>query len=818
MKSIKAAPLVLLSALLVGTTALSSNCFATCASCNQRQVQEQVNVSQSPDRVVIQKTIFDRSRPRALARRSLFGPVHAVDVPDSDDWHKALGGPIFGDNDCSNADSGPMFGDNTCTKHKCGGAMFGPQTCDKPDLPCEDCAPKAVPPAPQRAYIQNYKELPPEPVYERIHKCSDLAPIQLEWVDFRIPDKNSDSYSRKLGNYRFRLFGCRRFSKNPMLNEDRIIQKDMQFIDIFEDLVKDCYNIVKVPNDLCLRDQDYEAPEYILTAEITDYFMNVCDGYDWDNAEKTDKRTGSAEMTVTWRLLDLSKTKVIWKGETTGYSDLQDGIYNGEMDLIERAFADAVLNLKGMPDFENQLAQRVAPKDIEQQKATLLAIEQAADPIKCNIDVPQATTCPIPEDLDPDMRQCPMPAEIIQYGNQELDSIPLEVAAPENNICYGAPENTYPYQECDGTLVNYLMPTENYCDNPMFAYTGEGCDPSLNSFMLVKQECIPFEKVIEEPAPQMCLFEEPVLTAGGISKDSGFVIPETEKLEPVQEVKVAKDWQPYTQETIMREPVIVKEETPIVVKEETPVIEEGNYKTADHFCIENIAPFPDMRPENLYRIRASMMSVKDKNGKQSAGLLIADDLILTSADAVDENIPSYDVETINGVKTTAKLIRVNVKKNIALLKTDTKMEFRPLSLNLGLPPIGQGGYMSLGLLNNAEGEDYLDDKGKIKGYRYSDQMGTEIITDTFVQTVSSGGALIDEKGVVNGLASRNQKFDDKGDLFLPIQDAINSVGLEVCGQAEPFKQAPMAVKPVSSAIDGYKGSKEPAVMAKNKRK
>ena len=787
MKSIKSAPLVLLSALLAGSTALSGSSFAACTSCGKSQaaiapqpqyavassMSEDYTIEPTTQRLISKRTIFDKSRPRVLAKRSLFGPAHVVDAPDSQDWRISAGGPIFGDNDCSRSgggpmfgdndcsrsDGGPMFGDNTCVNHKCGGAIFGPQTCDKPDLPCKECQKKFTPPAPQRAYIQNYKELPPEPVYERIHKCSDLAPIQLEWVDFRLPDKNSESYSRKLGNYRFRLFGCRRFSKNTMLNEGRIIQKDMQFIDIFEDLVRDCYNIVKVPNDLCLRDQDYEAPEYILTAEITDYFMNVCDGYDWDNAEKTDKRTGSAEMTVTWRLLDLTKTKVIWKGETTGYSSVDDGVYNGEMDLIEQAFADAVLNLKGMPDFENQLAQRVPAEVIAQQKTTLLAIEQAADPIKCNIEVPQATSCPIPADMDPDMRQCDMPAELIQYGQQDFDAIPLETTP-----------------------------------------------------------------IIEEQAPQMCMETEPVVTTVESEPQEIVVIPETEEIKTAPEVKKAADWQPYTEETISREPEIIKEETtvvkeePTVIKEEPAIIEEGNYRTEGHFCIENIAPFPDMRPENLYRVRVSMMSVKDKNGKQSAGLLIANDLILTSADAVDENIPSYEIETINGVKTTAKVVRINVKKNIALLKTDTKMEFRPLSLNLGLPPVGQGGYMSLGLLNNAEGENYLDDKGKIKGYRYSETMGTEIITDTFVQTVSSGGTLIDEKGVVTGLASHNQKFDDKGDLFLPIQDAINSVGLEVCGQAEPFKQAPTAVKPVSSAIDNYKGSKEPAVMAKNKRK
>ena len=447
-----------------------------------------------------------------------------------------------------------------------------------------------------------------------------------------------------------------------------------------------------------------------------------------------------------------------------------------------------------------------------------------------------------------------MPAEIVEYQPQEEiityipledDTIPLELGqAPyaENagSICYGYNNDnefldfdansigegyqieTYPMPStgvCGPTLNDFLAPEENACENPLFGRNGQDCDPSLLTFIKADQECPGkgIEQIIEMPSPQICLFSNEVSSAGGISKDSGYSVPEIDILEPTQNIKTAPDWLPYEEETESREPDIIL--TPEPVEESPDIIEKGDYYEAEDFCIENIAPYPDMRPENLYRVRASMMSIRNGLNKQSAGLLIANDLILTSADAVDETSQYYDVETINGVKAKAKVIRINVKKNIALLQTTQKMYFRPLSLNMELPPVGDKGYMSLGLLNNAEGENYLDDKGTIKGYRFSETMGTEIITDTFVQTVSSGGALIDEKGIVTGLASRNQKFDDKGDLFLPIQDAINSVGLKVCGQAQPFVQPPMAVlKPISTAIETNKGSKEPAVMAKKKRK
>ena len=74
-----------------------------------------------------------------------------------------------------------------------------------------------------------------EDAYLYLHQRRDsFAPVKLEYVDFRIK-KNGDyeNYNTKLGNYRFRIFGCRRENKNVFLNEGRAMQKDMKFFDVF---------------------------------------------------------------------------------------------------------------------------------------------------------------------------------------------------------------------------------------------------------------------------------------------------------------------------------------------------------------------------------------------------------------------------------------------------------------------------------------------------------------------------------------------------------------------------------------------------------
>lgn len=814
---------------------------------------------------------------------------------------------------------GPIFGDNDCTRRTCGGAMFGPQTCKRIKLPCEDCGdqPKPVKPRP---HIKNYVTLE-EDIFQTIHhRCGDFAPLQLEWVDFRIKKGRDRTYSRRLGNYRFRIFGCRRDQRHAVLNEGRIIQKDMEFIRIFEDKVSDCYNIVKIPNDVCLSGVNKPLPEYVLTAEITDYFMNLCDEYDWKDAEKANLRTGSAQMTVTWRLMDLSKSNVLWKGESNGYSEVPDGEYNAEMILIERAFADAVDNLRQLPGFEDQLAVRQTPEDLEAQKQALIAMERMNDPVKCQYqpEIKQAQTlCPLQENggtaADGQMCTAQTEPELLsicpadnpdcsgsieelggsagngQYAqdNQTLildqpaqDYSDTEVAVAEvtpveesgDTIDMGGSLNAREAEIADaaakaenrtvqfdefGNAIELSGGAEDSGTPPDFCPLDADGNPQCGEQITVEEGnyeeeyacedgnfCEPsvFEFLHEEdrscsPSPVPFLHKENRGCEPSIFDDLFGTKPSC-ALEEEQEIMV-EDFieQPYCQP----ESDLYIEESGNFVEEDGGVIDFGGAVETDgqswtaldippeetqdmiernQLCVVNRGPYDKLTPENIYKVRASVVGVTNANGMKGAGLLISDQFVLTSADLIVKDNNRYRLKTINGVELSGRAVRINIKKNTALILLDEKTQFTPLSLNLELPEIGTGGYMALGLLEDSEGgEGYLDNNGKVSGYRYSDEKGAEIIVDTFVQTVTVGGALIDEHGTINGMSHAGKKFEDGPDLFIPITTAINSVGLEICGQENKAPKVPMAViKPVSTAIDGFTGSKEPKPMDKKGRK
>lgn len=294
-----------------------------------------------------------------------------------------------------NSKDGSLFPGGPCKNCSKDGSLFpgGPcKSCTKDGSlfpgPCKKCEVRRIEQpviaAPIAPAVVNYIPYTPV-VYQAMQRnCCQMAPLALDHVDFRIKNRGIDGpYSNKLGNYRFRIFGCRRFNKETRLNSGRIMEKNINFSTVFEEKVNDCYRVLPMPKDLCLQTVPTELPEYVLTAEISDYFMNVCDEYDWDSSQKKNMRTGTSEMTVTWRLMDLTKTNVYWKGETTGYGELFDGEANGEIRLIERAFADATSNLRNAMGFEDQLMQRVDPITLAAQRNALVEEERALNPIKC---------------------------------------------------------------------------------------------------------------------------------------------------------------------------------------------------------------------------------------------------------------------------------------------------------------------------------------------------------------------------------------------------------------------------------------------------
>lgn len=727
----------------------------------------------------------------------------------------------------SSSKDGSIFPGGECTscnpKDKDGSIFPGGSCVNCPTTKCVNCEPK-------KPAVRSYEVAYDDEIYKSVYRdCKNFAPITLEYVDFRIKKgRQYTPYSTKLGQYRFRIFGCRRFEKDAILNQGRIMQKDMKFIPIFNEMVGNCYPIRKMPSGLCLETSPSPLPEYILTAEITDYYMNLCDEYDWDKSAAEDKRTGSSEMTVTWRLMDITKTNVYWKGTSTGYGEVSDGEYNAEIRLVEDAFADAVSNLRNLPGFEKQLATRVHPDELAAERQALIEAERISDPVRCKFE-PEIKKAEASEfsSLQEMTEQNVLPADenysICAMTPGQLDEkgqpLPMCQMVPVTQEVLEIPaDDTLQIAEVPGDVV--LLETVDVVEAPVTEIVEDSGVISNGGITKMLPE-IGTETLVMPPETGTIEEEAGVIIDGSGINETGGALSASE-FEPekpqIEESSGIIDSGSGSKDTV----AVVDDSWIDIDSERREAAEQAFFASGNSLCIIDRNPYDKLTPENLYKVRASIVSVTNGNGKRGAGLIVSEQFVLTSADLIVKDNNRYNLETINGGKLKATAFRINPSKNTALLVLDEKTKYTPLSLNLDLPDVGQNGFLALGLLDIdgsfENGEGYLDNAGTVSGYRYSDEKSAQIIIDTFVQTVTIGGALIDEHGTINGFAADGKKTDDSPDLFIPTETALRSLGLSICGKPFTDKSPWQKYKPLTEAILKNSGPKDPAVMDVNERK
>lgn len=674
--------------------------------------------------------------------------------------------------------------------------------------------------------------------------CCDLASFALTHVDFKLSGQSSDNpYASHVGNYRFRIFGCRRESKKAYLNHGRVIQKNMRFNSVFSRSVDKCYKVMEIPSDVCLADESVRLPEYVLTAEITNFFMNVCDEYDWDKSKKANRRDGSAEMTITWRLMNLSQTKVFWKGVTTGYSEVENGVYEGEIKLTEEAFADAAARLSSLPGFEEQLKVRPRAEEMAQERAYLVAYDEKFNPGKCYFakEIAYTHSCeyaPQPQCPAYPKPQCPCAVRPACYCNQPLCSCP-QMSCPctpsqpkvEEFVDVKTTTQTIEKKVITTTRVETPEPVcqqvcQPVCPQPVAASpcpvqcTQKCTQPKCRK--ICTEVCEEGKANCETTCKEDCGETEPepvpVAKKPLIEEDGGVNIENTKVESQIEESSGIKDSYRVYENCIDDEGNVISDGSCTLIDDSWVDLE--GYKVDEKLCIVDRPPYAELSPENMLKIRESVVEIENAKKQKGIGLVISDSFILTSAGLVNKLQNQYDIKTINGEKLKAKAVRVNPTKNTALMHLEKPVTYTPLSLNLELPAIDQEGFISLDLLGTGEpSKNYMDNSGKIYGYRYSDTFGTEIIVDTLVQDVSVGSVLIDKLGTINGISNSAKKTAEGMDLFIPTETALRSVGLSICEKVydkkSPWQKT--VYKPVTEKITTVE-QKAPEALPEAKRK
>lgn len=592
-----------------------------------------------------------------------------------------------------------------------------------------------------------------------------LAPIKLEYVDFKINrNRTVDEWGKDIGRYNFKLFGCKRAERNIVLNEGRAMRRDMKFDNVFFEELNELFPVI------VRRDNPYfpysigaERPDllpgYVVTAEIKDLFINVCDQYDWRTRTYSHLRGGSSEIKVLWRVMTPFNRKLYWEDVTSGYAEIQTPIRDGEVRLIEKAFADALIRLVGMPGFIETM-RRVPDIDelnkakaefdalaYEHKKYKKLQSSYRRDRIKFYSERKRE------RDLDT-LEHRMLSGQKLSDGGLEHDIKNKSLDDLERMLKNGEELSSGEMTRLTALRRALSVGEKEKSDNNERGLTDETGAGIAGRGLSDQSDGGVYARMLkdrENNGVLARLLKEPPLEKGVI----GRLLPTLPLFKNIEGYTLTADLDR-----------VENRKTGFLV---SPV--DG------WITINNQKPFRYLSPMRLYRIRSSIVAVSNEE-QVGSGLVISPSLVLTNYD-IARKTTFVKTEFLDGRVVSSMVLRLNKDKDVALLYM-TPTEFDkynwPVPLRLDLPDVGEPFY-AIGTPMRGGFEGAMD-KGKVAGYRFGDS-GVEILTNTNVQSVTLGGILVDENGNAVGLAHAGKSLIESRDGFIPIGDAFDALKIRI---------------------------------------
>ena len=182
-----------------------------------------------------------------------------------------------------------------------------------------------------------------------------LAPIELDRIVFNL------NRGQQIGAYRggkgFTNCGLSLSPEPIHWQTGRITVQDAEISDIFgQELRRAGYNVVG-RSDQLFEDMSADATEaeYLIGGRVDAIVMDVCDELNAWNNMPLDIQSGEISMDVTWQVFSLLERKVVLETKSRGSGKLEEGIRDGEVELLLRGLAAAASNLAADQKFHDVL-------------------------------------------------------------------------------------------------------------------------------------------------------------------------------------------------------------------------------------------------------------------------------------------------------------------------------------------------------------------------------------------------------------------------------------------------------------------------------
>ncbi|MBK8158589.1 MAG: trypsin-like peptidase domain-containing protein [Rhodospirillaceae bacterium] len=173
----------------------------------------------------------------------------------------------------------------------------------------------------------------------------DLAPIQLDRVMFNLDRGQQIGVYRGGGTWT----GCGRDLTSDLIhwNSGKVMARDEELLDIFyREMSAANYDVVGDPDVLFGNYGDAQRDaEFLVGGRIDTISMDICDEVSAWYGKPLGKQSGTAALTVTWQVFSTLDESVVLETQTSGSAVLKEGVPDGEVALLVRAFAVATRNL-----------------------------------------------------------------------------------------------------------------------------------------------------------------------------------------------------------------------------------------------------------------------------------------------------------------------------------------------------------------------------------------------------------------------------------------------------------------------------------------
>jgi len=220
---------------------------------------------------------------------------------------------------------------------------------------------------------------PVAPLASAAAQGEDLAPIQLDRVVFNLERGQQIGAYRGGGSWT----GCGPdLTSDPLhWNTGKISARDEELLDIFYREMRGAhYDVVGDPDALFGNFSDAQRDaEFLVGGRIDAINMDVCDEVSTWDGKPLGKQSGTAAMNVTWQVFSTLDEKVVLETQTSGSAELKEGVPDGEIALLVRAFAAATRNLGGDPRFHDVLLRKGTSQQATKTAAPLSGWGKVAD-------------------------------------------------------------------------------------------------------------------------------------------------------------------------------------------------------------------------------------------------------------------------------------------------------------------------------------------------------------------------------------------------------------------------------------------------------